>query len=135
MCMLTKYKSKISQKQFVFDVVDFMLTKYNVTHEDIINLQHAPNGTYSRNMDNVYQENWFQYYTFDALDEYKEYMRYFYEHYKDYAPKYKWKKSIIDRFFQEFDFMYGLQINYDYEKHKEFVLNNTMYNEIYGKKK
>ena len=36
------YVKKISAKQFSLDVVDFMLKKYNITHEDIEKLPHRP---------------------------------------------------------------------------------------------
>ncbi len=129
------YVKKISAKQFSLDVVDFMLKKYNITHEDIEKLPHRPENKDEWDDTIAYQENWFQFYTFDSPDEYMEYMEYFYEHYKDYAPQWKWKRRCVEDTFAGFDLMYGLKTNYDFELHIKMKNEIDMYNKVFGKNK
>lgn len=128
------YVKKITGKQFSLDVVDFMLKKYNITHEDIINFPHRPENKDEWDDSIPYQENWFQFYTFDTPEEYMAYREYFYEHFKDYAPKWKWKRCYVDRMFAEFDLMYGLKTNYDFKLHMDTKDSVDMYKKVFGKK-
>ena len=128
------YVKKISAKKFSLDVVDFMLKKYNITHEDIANLPHRPENRDEWDDSIPYQENWFQFYTFDTPEEYMEYMEYFYEHYKDYAPQWKWKKRYVEGLFAGFDLMYGLKTDYDFDLHMQVKKDNDIYEKVFGKK-
>jgi hypothetical protein len=129
------YVKKITGKEFSLDVVNFMLKKYNITHEDIRNLPNRPDDKDEWRDDVPYQENWFQFYTFDSLEEYNSYMEYFFERYKDYAPKRKWRKYDVVAMFRSFDLMYGLKINYDFEIHCQQKNEDAMYKKVFGKQK
>lgn len=129
------YVKKLTGKEFSLDVVNFMLKKYNVTHEDIRNLPNRSDDKEDWRDDIPYQETWFQFYTFDSFDEYNAYMEYFFERYKDYAPKRKWRKRDVVTEFRSFDLMYGLKLNYDFDVHRQLKDEDAMYEKVFGKRK
>lgn len=129
------YVKKLTAKEFSLDVINFMLKKYNVTHDDIRNFPNRPENRDEWRDDIPYQENWFQFYTFDNFDEYIAYMEYFFERYKDYAPKYKWRKRDVVDMFRGFDLMYGLKLNYDFDMHLQLKDEDAIYEKVFGKRK
>ena len=124
---------KISIDEFYYDCIDFMLKKFGIDHNYIKSLPKKPaDGTEVPGVE--YQDGWYQRYTFDSFDEYAEFKRYFYRHWKDYQPKTRWKKHIIDESFRWFNLLYGLRYNYDFDEHMKLDDELDVYKEIYSKK-
>lgn len=128
------YVKKISGEEFSIDVINFMLKKYNITYDDIKNLPDRPDDVERVDNSVPYKDNWFQYYTFDTFEEYIAYKEYFYERYKDYAPRRRWTRRIVEDTFNGFDFMYGLMIKYDFEDHWTLTKEIDIYTKVFGEK-
>ena len=128
------YVKKITGEEFSYAVVDFMLKKYNIDHNYIKNLPQKPTNPDDINPNVEYQDGWYQRYTFDSFDEYLAYKEFFYEKYKEFKPKKRWRKRDVEEYFHSFDLMYGLKWNYSYEEHRKLVEQNDTYSKIFGKK-
>ena len=100
------YIKKITTDQFIRDVIDFELKSYGINFDYILNLPKKPKDDKDVDPNVEYQDWWYSRYKFNNFDEFNEFRRYFYEHWKDYAPKRDWKKCIVDREFEWFNLQY-----------------------------
>ena len=124
---------KITGDQFVRDVIDFELKPYGINFEYLKNLPQKPRNEEELNPNVEYQDNWYSRYKFRTFDEFNAFRRYFYEHWKDYAPQRHWKRDILYREFEWFNLQYGLETDYDFNEHLEKKLASDMFKEVYGK--
>ena len=128
------YVKKLTGEEFSYAVVDFMLKKYNIDHNYIKNLPTKPSNPDDIDPNTEYQDGWYQRYTFDSFEEYLAYKEFFYEKYKEFKPKHRWRKRDVEEYFHSFDLMYGLKWNYDYDEHRKRIDENDTYSKIFGKK-
>lgn len=128
------YVKKMTGEEFSYTIIDFMLKKYNIDHNYIKNLPKKPNNPDDVDSNIEYQDGWYQRYTFDSFEEYLAYKEFFYEKYKEFKPKSRWRKRDVEEYFHSFDLMYGLKLNYGYDEHSKRVDENDTYSKIFGKK-
>ena len=128
------YVKKITTDQFIRDVIDFELKPYGINFEYILNLPKEPKNKDEIDPNIEYQDNWFSRYQFKTFDEFNAFRKYFYEHWKDCATKINWKKDILYREFEWFNFNYGLSIGYDLAEHLYKKNADDMYKKVFVSK-
>lgn len=128
------YVKKITKDQFIRDVIDFELKPYGINFEYILNLPKKPKNKDEIDPNIEYQDNWFSRYQFKTFDEFNAFRKYFYEHWKDCATKINWKKDILHREFEWFNFHYGLSIGYDLAEHLYKKNEDDMYEKVFVSK-
>ena len=128
------YVKKITKDQFIRDVIDFELKPYGINFEYILNLPKEPKNKDEIDTNIEYQDNWFSRYQFKTFDEFNAFRKYFYEHWKDCATKINWKKDILNREFEWFNFHYGLSIGYDLAEHLYKKNADDMYEKVFVSK-
>ena len=129
------YRKKISDKEFVRDVIDFELKKYGIDYDYVNNLPKKPTDGTEIDPSVEYQDSWYSRYTFDSIDEFRAFRKYFYEHCKDWLPKHMWKKDLIYREFEWFNLQFGLATKYEYEFKDYQKIADEIWKEVFGKKK
>ena len=129
------YVKKITTDQFFRDVIDFELKPYGINFEYILNLPDEPKNKDEIDPNIEYKDKWFLRYQFKTFDEFNAFRKYFYEHWKDYAPKRNWKKHIIYMAFELFNFNYGLATGYDFDEHLYKKNADDMYKKVFGSNK
>ena len=128
------YVKKITTDQFIRDVIDFELKPYGINFEYILNLPKEPKNKDEIDPNIEYQDKWFSRYKFKTFDEFNAFRKYFYEHWKDCATKINWKKDILYREFEWFNFNYGLSIGYDLAEHLYKKNADDMYKKVFVSK-
>ena len=128
------YKKKIDLAQFIKDCVDFELKPYGVGWEYIANLPEQPTNEDDVDPNAIYKSNWYNKFKFKTTDDYIALKKYFYEHWKDYAPRYDWRKFTLDKNFGWFILQYGLSYDFDYQDLLEADKENDIYKIVYIKK-
>lgn len=131
---MAKYK-KISEKQFVKDVIDFELKKYGIGYDYVTSLPKRPLNDDEADPNTEYQDDWFRRYAFDSFEEFNAWREYFYERYKDWQPQRNWRKILVDREFEWFNLMWGLATNYDFDEHMNSKAKDDMFARVFRKKK
>ena len=129
------YTKKITADQFVRDVINFELKPYGIDFDYILSLPKKPENKENIDPNVEYQNHWYSRYKFHTFEEFNAFRRYFYEHFKDYAPKYRWKKEVIYEEFEYFNFMYGLATDYDFDEHLYKKNADDMFKNVYGSSK
>lgn len=125
------YVKKISYDQFAKDMIDFELKPYGVDSNYIFSLPKKPTNKEDIDPNVEYIDMWYCRYTFRCFDEFNKFRQYFYEHWKDYAPKRKWKKEIIYEAFERFNLFYGLATDYDFNEHMIKKNADDMFIKVY----
>ena len=128
------YVKKITTDQFIRDVIDFELKPDGINFEYILNLPKEPKNKDEIDPNIEYQDNWFSRYQFKTFDEFNAFRKYFYEHWKDCATKINWKKDILYREFEWFNFNYGLSIGYDLAEQLYKKKADDMYKKVFVSK-
>ena len=128
------YVKKITTDQFIRDVIDFELKPYGINFEYILNLPKKPENEDDIDPNVEYQDKWYVRYKFNNFNEFNEFRKYFYEHWKDYAPKRKWTKDILYREFEWFNLQYGLDTGYDFDEHLHKKNADDMYKKVFESK-
>lgn len=96
------YVKKISIDEFIKLIVDKELEIANapIRYDDII-----------ANQDKY--PHWYQDYSFDTIEQYLEWKKFYYDHFYDWKPK---RIKNIDRYFSWHALAYGLKYNFPYEE-------------------
>ena len=127
------YVKKITAEQFVKDVIDFELKPYGINYEYILKLPKMPKDRENADPNIEYQDGWVSRYKFNTFEEFNAFRQYFYEHWKDLAPKRKWTRDTIYREFEWFNLMYGLATDYDFDEHLYKKKADDIYKRVFGK--
>ena len=128
------YVKKLTDKEFVKKVIDFALKPYGIGYDYIINLPKKPKDQDEIDPNIEYQEEWYLRYTFKNIDEHRAWREYFYETYKDWQPKYRWKKFYVEREFEWFNLQWGLKTDYDYTHQQYQEIMEETYKKVFGSK-
>lgn len=126
------YRKKISDHEFLRDVISFELKKFGIDYDYLMSLPEWPEDRSMIDPDVEYRNDWYQRYCFDTFDEFLAWKVYFFEHWKDHAPARCWKRSIVEREFEWCNLMYGLKTNYDFDLHLRRKEEIDVYNKVYG---
>lgn len=124
---------KISGNEFIKDVIDFELKKFGIGYDYLMSLPEMPLDESKIDPNVEYRDRWFQRYCFDSFEEFLEWKIYFFEHFKDYAPKRDWKRKRVEDSFGWMNLMYGLKTNYDFDLHMKKCDDVDVYDMVYGK--
>ena len=129
------YVKKISDLDFVKDNVTFMLRNYGIDADYIFGLPKKPEDESLVDPNVEYQDDWFLRYKFKSIDEHRAWRKFFYERYKDWQPRYRWKKYYVYREFEYFNLNWGLATDYEYTNEEYQKIADEVYTEVFGSNK
>ena len=128
------FTKKLTDEEFIRNIINKQLEPYKLTYDDLKNLPHKPNNS-DKDDKTVYYEDWFQKCEFKSFDEFISWKKYYYEQYKLWQPKRKWRRHDVERCFDWHNLSFGLKYGYDFDEHRKKNDEIDMFKIVFDKEK